>query len=486
MMKLNSHDTIAAVATPPGEGGIAVIRVSGPDALTVASRVFRSRNAGDATQWAGYTVRYGQFVEPESGDIVDDGLLTVFRGPHSYTGEDTIELSCHGGRVTSARTLQLTLDAGARLALPGEFTQRAFLNGRMDLAQAEAVADVIRARTEGAQRVARQQLDGALSQAIVKLKDELIGIVAAIEVTIDYSDEVGDLEHALILPRIEAARSEIARLLSTAERGRILREGLRVAIVGRPNVGKSSLLNALLRQERAIVTPIAGTTRDLVEESANIGGVPVVFVDTAGIRSTDDVVESIGVERARKAAGHADIILWVLDATTEFTSEDEEIGIWLGNETETPVIIVVNKCDMASGENYVDNAAVGRLGALSSTRIRYAYLSAKTGEGLDTLEANLVARASKNLSSDAEQAANSIHNHETVDAVVVANARHKQALAAAYASLQEAEATTRLLLPGDFIAIDARGALDALGQITGETVTEDIIHRIFRDFCVGK
>ncbi len=319
MMKLIAHDTIAAVATPPGEGGIAVIRVSGQDALAVAGRVFRSRNAGDVALWAGYTVRYGQFVEAENGNVVDDGLLTVFRAPHSYTGEDTVELSCHGGRVTTARILQLTLQAGARLAEPGEFTQRAFVNGRMDLAQAEAVADVIRARTDAAQRVARQQLDGALSQAVIQLKDELIGIVAAIEVTIDYSDEVGELDHATILPRIEAVQRGLAQLLQTAERGRILREGLRAAIVGRPNVGKSSLLNALLRQERAIVTPIAGTTRDLVEESANIGGVPVVFVDTAGIRATDDVVERIGVERARRAIAEADTILFVVDATAEFT-----------------------------------------------------------------------------------------------------------------------------------------------------------------------
>lgn len=491
MMKLNSHDTIAAVATPPGEGGIAVIRVSGSDALAVAARVFRSRNAGDAAQWGGYTVRYGKFVEPDSGTVVDDGLLTVFRGPRSYTGEDTIELSCHGGRVTSARVLQLTLDGGARLALPGEFTQRAFLNGRMDLAQAEAVADVIRARTEGAQRVARQQLDGALSQAIIRLKDELIGIVAAIEVTIDYSDEVGDLEHGLILPRIEAVRMEIARLLSTAERGRILREGLRVAIVGRPNVGKSSLLNALLRQERAIVTPIAGTTRDLVEETANIEGVPVVFVDTAGIRATEDVVERIGVERAGKAIAAADAILFVLDGTAPFTEEDADIARQISRDSSAPIWVVVNKCDLAQcdiakDEDWITPMMTQCADTLPQGRASYIFVSAKTGESLDILEQQLIRPNADNAAAEAEYPSRSTPAAEASDAVVVANARHKQALVAAHTSLHEAEATTRLLLPGDFIAIDLRGALDALGQITGETVTEDIIHRIFRDFCVGK
>ena len=469
------HDTIAAVATPPGEGGLAIIRVSGPDALAIAERVFRPRQAGDVAAYAGYTTHYGQFVESETGSVADDGLLTVFRAPRSFTGEDTIELSCHGGRATTARVLQVALNAGARPAQPGEFTQRAFLNGRMDLAQAEAVADVIRARTESSRRLARQQLDGALSHAIIRLKDELIGILAAIEVTIDFSDEVGELEHAAILARILAVKQEIERLLQTWERGRILREGLRVAIVGRPNVGKSSLLNALLRQERAIVTPIAGTTRDLVEETASVCGIPVVLVDTAGIRDTHDVVERIGVERAQSAASQADVVLLVLDATTGLMPEDAAIARQLGESEAVKVLAVMNKCDLLPvGEDKA--RAAWKSEGLSRGIVGLVHVSAQTGEGLDELEQTLV-RVASGGRNEAEGSGES---------VVVANARHREALASALGSLLEAEQTTRQLLPGDFIAIDVRGALDQLGLITGETVTDDIIHRIFRDFCVGK
>jgi tRNA modification GTPase len=472
---LFQHDTIAAVATPPGEGGLAIIRVSGPDAFAIAAHVFRPRQAGDVAAYAGYTTHYGQFVEAATGEVADDGLLTVFRAPRSFTGEDTIELSCHGGRATTARVLQVALSAGARLAGPGEFTQRAFLNGRMDLAQAEAVADVIRARTEASRRLARRQLDGALSHAILRLKDEMIGILAAIEVTIDFSEEVGELDHAMILPRLLAVKQEIETLLQTAERGRILREGLRVAIVGRPNVGKSSLLNALLRQERAIVTPIAGTTRDLVEEAASIGGIPVVLVDTAGIRDTQDVVERIGVERAQNAASHADIVLFVLDATTGLLPDDIAIARQLDQAEAGRVVAVFNKCDLLpTGQDKAQ--ATWKSEGLSRGVVGLVHVSAQTGEGLEVLEETMV-RTAVGSGNTADVSGES---------VIVANARHQQALASALGSLQEAEQTTRQRLPGDFIVIDVRGALDQLGLITGETVTEDIIHRIFRDFCVGK
>ena len=493
------QDTITAVATPPGEGGLAIIRVSGPDALRIAGLIFHSRAGSDASRYSGYTVHYGRFIDCVTGEVADDGLLTVFRGPHSYTGENTVEFSCHGGRATTARVLQLTLDAGARLADPGEFTQRAFLNGRLDLAQAEAVADVIRARTESARRLARRQLDGALSKTILSLKDALIGILAAIEVTIDFSDEVGELDHTSILARITIVRQEIQRLLQTADRGRIMREGLRIAIVGRPNVGKSSLLNALLRQERAIVTPIAGTTRDLVEESANIEGVPVVIVDTAGIRESADIVERIGVERARSAASSADLVLFVLDASMAFSREDEIILQQLIAAEEIPIIAVLNKCDQcgpAECQNYFAAPGAGSLQALPSTRMRFAYISALTGEGLEELEHRLIRMVFKTedqsysdqcSSRERDSEENSDGNLTDTDAsVVVANARHQKALEAAHQSLLEAEQTTQNLLPGDFIVIDVRGALDQLGQITGETVSEDIIHRIFHDFCVGK
>ncbi len=495
------QDTIAAISTPPGEGGIALIRISGPEALAVAGRIFQTQAADDISRLGGYTVHYGRFFDPaESGSTiqnpksiihnqeglsVDDGLLTVFRAPRSYTGEDTAELSCHGGRATTARVLQLALQAGARLAEPGEFTRRAFLNGRLDLAQAEAVADLIRARTEAARRMARRQLDGALSQAVTSLKDDLIGILAAIEVTIDFSDEVGELEYEPLLARIREARSGVETLLATAERGRILREGLRVAIVGRPNVGKSSLLNALLRVDRAIVTPIAGTTRDLLEESANIQGIPIVLIDTAGIRNTHDVVERIGVDRAQAAATDADIVLVVLDATQGCTPEDQTLLAQLtsvsGLQSEienrkskipNPLLYVLNKCDLIGAVSI--QAAVEALRQTQGRSAAVEVVSALAGTGIDSLERAIVQATRSGTSGDAGMD------------TVVSNARHRSALEATLAGLKEAEQTTLQQLPGDFIAIDIRGALDALGQITGETVTEEIIHRIFHDFCVGK
>ncbi len=464
-------ETIAAVATPPGTGGIAIIRISGRDALAIAAQIFRPLRSGRAQDYAGYSAHYGQFFDPETGQIADDGLLTVFRRPHSYTGEDAAELSCHGGRVTTAAVLRLALRAGARMASPGEFTLRAFLNGRIDLAQAEAVADIIRAGTDAAQRMARRQLDGDLSQAVAALREECVGILAAIEVSIDFSEETGELDYDLLTPRIAAARRVVENLLATAERGRILREGLRVAIVGRPNVGKSSLLNALLRADRAIVTPIAGTTRDALEESANLAGLAVALTDTAGIRDTDDAVEQIGVTRAKAAAAQADVILFTLDAAAGIVEADREILRALrASENAARIVFAANKCDAAGASQIAEALADGA--ALTQPADSFIPVSARTGAGLTELEAALTQAAGK---IDAAS-----------DAVIVSNERHREALQQAFASLTEAERTANLRLPGDFIAIDVRGALDAIGQITGETVTEDIIHRIFHDFCVGK
>jgi tRNA modification GTPase len=469
MMSLLSSDTIAAVATPPGEGGIAIIRVSGPEALSVAAKVFRAVRDSSVK---GYTVRYGRFVDAETGEVADDGLLTLFRAPHSYTGEDSAELSCHGGRATTERVLRLTLDAGARLAGPGEFTQRAFLNGKLDLAQAEAVADVIRARTETARRQARRQLEGALSHVIGEMRSELIGILAAIEVTIDFSEEVGELEYAPLEARIDAIYGRVGRLLATVGHGRVLREGLAVALVGRPNVGKSSLLNALLRADRAIVTSIAGTTRDTLEETATLGGLAVVLTDTAGIRDTGDVVEQLGVQRAQDAAARADVALLVLDAVEGVTAADLAVAESLKADDAVPLLIVVNKSDAVT----VDQVAALRSrvqAEFAVEALQVVAVSALNGAGLEELESALVRPY---LAPETDAA----------ESVIVTAARHAGALEAAHAALRHALETTHALLPGDFIAIDVRGALDALGEITGETVTDEIVHRIFQDFCVGK
>jgi tRNA modification GTPase len=408
----------------------------------------------------------------DTREILDDGLLTLFRAPHSYTGEDSVELSCHGGAMTTERLLRQVLRAGARLADPGEFTQRAFLNGRIDLAQAEAVVDLIRARTEAAQRMARRQLDGALSVSVRRLRDELIGILAAIEVTIDFSDEVGELEHAPLQARISAVRREVEQLCATAERGRILREGVRVALIGRPNVGKSSLFNALLRDNRAIVTAVPGTTRDRLEECVNIGGAALVLIDAAGLRETDDIVERVGVEKAESAILQSDVILFVLEAGG-VTGDDRAIADRLRATPYERIVTVLNKRDSVAAADLVRAEDAARA-VLESAAV--VPVSALTGEGIPDLERSLLAVA---LGGDTAEGV-------AVESIVVSNSRHREALESALGSLVEAERTAGARLPGDFIAIDARGALDALGLITGETVTDDIVHRIFKDFCVGK
>ncbi len=468
-------DTIAAIATPPGEGGIAIIRISGPEAISIASQLFVPEKIKTISKMPGYSICYGRVVDPETDEEEDDGLLTIFRAPHSYTGEDTVEISCHGGRAGTSRILRLTLDAGARAAEPGEFTMRAFLNGRIDLAQAEAVADLIRARSESARREARRQLDGSLSKEVAGIRNELEGIIASIEVTIDFSEEVGELDYDATAMRITSALGRINQLISTSPHGLILREGLRVAIVGRPNVGKSTLMNALLRSERAIVTDIAGTTRDLLEDQAMIGGISVVLIDTAGIRETVDRVEEIGVRRARQAAESADLILLVIDGEAGFLLEDEELGKSLRTSESGRLIVAVNKSDITPPERMKDTVRlVNESLRLDDSDI--IPISAISKDSFELLESKIA-----DISTP-----KSLQDDTVVSSVVVMNIRHARALEEASESLSAALGTAQQQLPGDFISIDIRGGLDALGAITGETVQEDIIHRIFHDFCVGK
>jgi tRNA modification GTPase len=499
-------DTIAAVATPPGEGGIGIIRVSGPQAFPIAERIFRRARAAQHPL-ASHRLYFGTIRDPETGEVLDHALLLTFRAPHSYTGEDVVEFSCHGSPLLLRRVLQLIWREGARPAQPGEFTQRAFLNGKLDLAQAEAVADLIRARTESQLRAALYLHEGALSRTIRQLSDPLLALLAQVEATIDFSEEIGELDRDAFATLLSELQTQLEQLLMRARSGRLLREGVRVAIVGRPNVGKSSLLNALLGEERAIVTPIPGTTRDLIEEAFQIQGVPIVVLDTAGLRENPDPVEQLGIERTRRAVEHADLLLVVCDLSEGLTEADCALLATL--PTDKPRILVWNKADLVpfahllqvsptSGENRLGtglpsedkNSSSGSPclqgeptgGGLQKPAERGSLkeggfditvrVSALTGEGLPTLcEAILDA---VNLTGVGEES------------LLLAHERHVRAVETARQHLISALEATRAGLPLEVLAVDLRGAWLALGEITGETVDEQLVNRIFRDFCIGK
>jgi tRNA modification GTPase len=462
-MDLHSlEDTIAAISTPPGHSGIGIVRMSGPDALNIADRLFRPANPAKIPSRApSFSTSYGHVVRDEQ--VIDEVILTVMRAPRTYTTQDVVEINCHGGIIPLRRTLELVLELGARLADPGEFTKRAFLLGRIDLAQAEAALDVIFAQTEEAQKAATRQLEGALSGQVNALRDRLIEVLAHLEANIDFGEE--DLE-LMGLKQVEAqlgeAGGELARLVAGAAVGRILRDGLRTTIVGRPNVGKSSLMNALLGQERVIVTHIPGTTRDVVEESIQIAGVPVVLSDTAGLRSTDDPVESIGVARSRDALEGADLALVVVDGAQPLTPEDRAL---LHQARGFSAVVVLNKSDLPQA------ADAGEVAALAATQA--IAVSALTGYGLEELRETISAR----IWSGATRA----------DAgSLVTNVRHKQALERAAEHVQAGRDAIAAGLSEEYVAEDVRDALDALGEIVGLTLTEEVIDRIFSSFCIGK
>jgi tRNA modification GTPase len=495
-MQTSTNDTIAAIATPPGVGGVGIVRVSGPESLAIARRIFRrSGKREEAADWQpeSHRLYYGHAIQPRSGQTLDEALLAYMRGPHSYTAEDVVEIQAHGGPLVLRRILDAALGEGARLANPGEMTLRAFLNGRIDLAQAEAVMDVIGARTDESLHLALEQLKGRLSAEVQAARQDTLGALAQIEASIDFPDDVPAPEPEHLRAAIEAAAGPVARLLAGAEQGRVYREGLRVAIIGRPNVGKSSLLNALLRAERAIVTPVAGTTRDTVEEFANVRGIPVQLIDTAGINETSDPVEQIGVQRSRAAAATADLVLLTLDASEPLTDQDEAVSTALrvfgfgrhnsdgqedgrqaqasranGTGSGRPVIVVLNKSDLP--QRLVEAEAAARWPEASVVRT-----SMVTQDGLEALEEQIRALA---LAGQARATAN--------DEALVTNTRHRDALRRTAEHLSGALETLQQGLPLDFVAIDLHGAANALGEITGETATEDLLERIFHDFCLGK
>ena len=443
------QDTIVAIATPPGEGGIGIVRLSGAEAVTIASRLFRGKLADRR-------VAFGHVCDPTSGQIVDEALGIMLCGPRTYTREDTVELQAHGGPAPLGRIVELCLREGARLAEPGEFTLRAFLNGRLDLAQAEAVLDVIRARTDASLRLAVQGLGGRLSTRLRDLRTQLLNLLAYLSARADFPDE--DVPPQDIAPDLIDLEQELARLIATADYGLVYRQGVRVAIVGRPNVGKSSLLNRLLREDRAIVTSTAGTTRDTLEETANLSGVPVILTDTAGLGDTEDAVERMGITRTRDAIARSDALLVVLEAGRP--PEQDEAAL-LEETAGQPRIVAVNKCDLALPEATLPGG------------IDAVFVSALAGFGLAELERRL---------------ADLVTGGRTIaaDAAVVTNPRHKAALERAQAHLREAIAGLEAALPEDVISMDLRGAAEALGEITGDSITEDLLDSIFRNFCIGK
>ncbi len=456
---MHEQDTICAASTPPGAGGIGIIRISGGTAIAIALKIFKPRRNKDLMTAPSHSILYGHVVDPASGETVDEALLSLMRAPSTYTREDVIEIHCHGGMMPLQRTLGLLLSSGARQAEPGEFTKRAFLNGRIDLAQAEAVMDIIRAKTDLSLRAANEQLLGGLSGEIAALRDRLLSVIAAVEAGIDFPEE--DIETGTGQPLSDEADRLLAAvdsLLSDYAYGRILRDGFATAIVGKPNVGKSSLLNALLKQNRAIVTEVPGTTRDVLEDYLNISGVPIKILDTAGIRHSHDVVEQEGVLRSLGAIGSADIVLVVFDGSQPFTAEDQRV---MDEVQGKHVVAIINKSDLPRKLEQMYQSAV------------QVSVSCRTGEGLDDLK--------RTISDKVKQG--TIGSREHVWAV---NQRHKTALEQTRENLQRAlESITSGLSP-EFVSLDLRGALDSLGLIIGATYTEDILERIFNDFCIGK
>lgn len=473
--------TIAAIATPPGEGGIGVIRISGPDAADIASAVFR-RHRVPASGFslptsASHRLHYGNIVDPTTGMRIDDVLLAWMRGPHTYTKQDTVEISCHGGPVPLRETLRVVLAAGARHAEPGEFTLRAFLNGRLDLAQAEAVVEVIGARTAESLHLAISDLAGNLSRRLEPAKAALISLLAYLDASADFPDDEIDIdEHGhraeglvAINTGLTAAEESLASVIAGSHAGMLYREGARIALVGRPNVGKSSLLNALLRADRAIVTPIAGTTRDVIEETINLDGIPATLLDTAGIVETEDVVEKIGVERSRTALQTASAIVFVLDGGNDAESGDVELARLLAgrsHDQQTPIVIARNKADLPERGNL---AAVMSL--LPEAPV--AALSANTGEGLAEFERTLATILRERGGGGSAQPA-------------MISARQRAAVERALTHVHDAQEAWSLGVPQDLLATSVRAALHAVGEVTGENVDESVLHEIFSRFCIGK
>ena len=454
--------TIAAISTAVGEAGIGIVRISGKRSLEIGSKIFKGKVIEELNEVHNRKLTYGHIVD--NGKIIDEVLIAFMQGPSTYTREDMVEIYCHGGIISVKNILQLILNKGARLAEPGEFTKRAFLNGRLDLSQAEAVMDMIKAKTDKSFEASLDQLEGSLSKKIKEIRNILLEMIAHVEVSIDFPDQdVEEITYDELKDSANKIKEEIERLLATSDRGKILREGLNTVILGKPNVGKSSLLNAILRENRAIVTDIPGTTRDIIEEYVNIDGIPLRIIDTAGIRDTDDIVEQIGVDRAKQTVLDADLIIAVFDASRELSDEDHQI-IDLIKDKKT--IIILNKTDLPSkyDEDYFKSI-------LNDKEIIIASIT--SGIGLENLEKSI-----KNMFYDGEVEINSD--------TLVTNIRHKDQLIKSLDNIKNAIDDINMSVPIDCIEVDLKDCWENLGEISGDTIGEDILDKIFSEFCIGK
>jgi tRNA modification GTPase len=477
-MRGGLDDTICAIATPAGQGGIGIVRLSGPQALSIASEVVRLRSGDSLSSVSSHTLHLADLVIPASekhrevravrhrlptSGLIDEALVVYMKAPRSFTAEDVVEIQSHGGMLVLELVCRICLESGARMAEPGEFTKRAFLNGRLDLSQAEAVLDTIRAASSAGLNIAQRQLRGDLAHEIEQARASLLTVLAHVEAGIDFVDEdISFLQQDELIRIVRNARVVIQKLEATARDGRILKEGAHIVIVGRPNVGKSSLLNRLLKEERAIVTAIPGTTRDVIEGSIDIDGVMIHLADTAGMRDTDDVVEREGIRRAHAAQDEADLLLVVVDGSVPLTSDDQKL---LRSVRDRKHMVLLNKADLAE--------TVERDPALTD-RLVYS-ISAKTGMGVESVKSALLAQLVSNS-----------FDFEAAESLMVANARHRDALRRASDSLDQALESVRGGMAGELISIDVRAAADALGEITGAITTDEILGRIFSEFCVGK
>jgi tRNA modification GTPase len=455
-----SDDTIAAISTPPGRGGIGVLRLSGPDSIKIATSFFRSESRAEPGR--PNRALFGRIIDPATDELLDEVIVTYFKGPRSYTGEDVVEISCHGSPIILGRVLQMVIDRGARIAEPGEFTFRAFFNKRIDLAQAQAVRDVINAQTQYQARVATKQLEGGLSSRITPLKDSLVEVIVHLESSVEFVEEdISPEDASKLLTKLDDVIDALRAIADSFSFGRFVKEGFDLAIVGRPNVGKSSVFNRLIGVDRAIVTELPGTTRDALYESTSISGVPVRLIDTAGIRETTDLVESLGITRSRTAIADADISLLVLDSAEPLTHDDFDL---INHLSRANRIIALNKtdlpCEIEPELILADKNEVVRISAL-------------TGEGFDSLTATILERLAGDAATDR-------------DDIMLTDARQHAAVQRAIERLKEARALMRERELEEIILLRLHGGLTALGEITGETLTEDILGQIFSTFCIGK